>query len=40
VMRGGSFSEGAGNVRAAVRGAVDPSVRNNTIGFRIVISKP
>ena len=40
VMRGGSFSDGVGNVRAAVRGGVDPSVRNNTIGFRIVISKP
>jgi formylglycine-generating enzyme required for sulfatase activity len=40
VMRGGSFSDGVGNVRAAVRGGVDPSVRNNTIGFRVVISKP
>lgn len=40
VMRGGSFADGPGNVRAAVRGGVDPSVRNNTIGFRLVISKP
>ena len=40
VMRGGSFSDSVGNVRAAVRGGVDPSVRNNTIGFRLVISKP
>ena len=40
VMRGGSFSDAVGNVRAAVRGGVDPSVRNNTIGFRLVISKP
>ncbi len=40
VMRGGSFADGLGNVRAAVRGGVDPSVRNNTIGFRLVISKP
>jgi formylglycine-generating enzyme required for sulfatase activity len=23
-----------------MRGGVDPSVRNNTIGFRVVISKP
>lgn len=40
VMRGGSYADGAGNVRAAVRGAVDPGVRNETIGFRLVISKP
>ncbi len=40
VMRGGSFADGVGNVRAAVRGGVDPSVRNSTIGFRVVISKP
>jgi len=40
VMRGGSFADNTGNVRAAVRGGVDPSVRNNTIGFRVVISKP
>ncbi|GJM13658.1 MAG: hypothetical protein DHS20C12_20610 [Pseudohongiella sp.] len=40
VMRGGSFSDTVANVRAAVRGGVDPSVRNNTIGFRVVISKP
>lgn len=39
VMRGGSFSDAVGNVRAAVRGAVDPGVRNNTIGFRLVLSK-
>jgi len=39
VMRGGAFSDGVANVRAAVRGGVDPSVRNNTIGFRLVISK-
>ncbi|PCI78566.1 MAG: hypothetical protein COB20_06505 [SAR86 cluster bacterium] len=40
VMRGGSFVDSLGNVRAAVRGGVDPGVRNNTIGFRVVISKP
>lgn len=37
VMRGGSFSDAAGNVRAATRGGVDPGVRNNTIGFRLII---
>lgn len=40
VMRGGSFADGLANVRAAVRGGVDPSVRNNGIGFRLVISRP
>lgn len=40
VMRGGSYADGVGNVRAAVRGGVDPSVRNATIGFRLVITKP
>jgi formylglycine-generating enzyme required for sulfatase activity len=40
VMRGGSFADSVGNVRAAVRGGVDPSVRNNSIGFRVVIRKP
>lgn len=38
VMRGGSFQDGMNNVRTAVRGAVDPSVRNATIGFRVAIS--
>jgi serine/threonine-protein kinase len=38
VMRGGSYSDQANNARAAVRGAVDPGVRNDTIGFRVVIS--
>ena len=38
VMRGGSFADGVGNIRAAVRGGVDPGVRNNTIGFRLVIT--
>ena len=40
VMRGGSFADAANNVRAAVRGAVDPGVRNPAIGFRLVISPP
>jgi formylglycine-generating enzyme required for sulfatase activity len=38
VMRGGSFADGLGNIRAAVRGGVDPGVRNDAIGFRLVIS--
>tara|TARA_B100000003_G_scaffold67405_1_gene60328 strand:- start:69 stop:1028 length:960 start_codon:yes stop_codon:yes gene_type:complete len=38
VMRGGSFADSINNVRAAVRGAVDPGVRSKTIGFRVVIS--
>ena len=38
VMRGGSFSDSENNVRAAIRGGVDPGVRNSTIGFRVVIS--
>lgn len=40
VMRGGSYADVVGNIRAAVRGGVDPSVRSNSIGFRLVISKP
>lgn len=38
VMRGGSFNDPPSNVRAAIRGAVDPGVRSNTIGFRVVIA--
>ncbi len=38
VMRGGSYSDSANNVRTAVRGAVDPGVRSDTIGFRLVIT--
>jgi formylglycine-generating enzyme required for sulfatase activity len=38
VMRGGSWADELNNVRTAVRGAVDPGVRNNTIGFRLAIS--
>jgi len=40
VMRGGSYADGAGNIRAAVRGGVDPGVRNATIGFRLVLTPP
>ena len=38
VMRGGSFADPLNNIRVAVRGAVDPGVRNATVGFRVVIS--
>ncbi len=38
VMRGGSYADVINNVRTAVRGGVDPGVRSNTIGFRLVIS--
>ena len=38
VMRGGSFADIINIVRVAVRGAVDPGVRSNTIGFRVAIS--
>ena len=37
VMRGGSFMDPEGNVRAAIRGGADPGVRRPFIGFRIVI---
>lgn len=39
VMRGGSFSDPPNLVRAAVRGGVDPSVRNPAIGFRLVLTR-
>ena len=39
VMRGGSFNDAENNIRAAIRGGVDPGVRNSTIGFRLVISR-
>ena len=38
VMRGGSFSDGLANIRAAVRGGVDPGTPSPIIGFRVVIS--
>ncbi|MSR11154.1 MAG: hypothetical protein EXR84_05055 [Gammaproteobacteria bacterium] len=37
-MRGGSYAESSNNVRAAIRGGVDPGVRSPTIGFRVVLS--
>ncbi len=39
VMRGGHFGDSAQNVRAAVRGGVDPGARRPFIGFRVVISR-
>lgn len=38
VMRGGAFDQTAQNVRAALRGGVDPGARRPEIGFRLVIS--
>ncbi len=38
VMRGGSYADGPANIRCAVRGGVDPGVRNPTIGFRLALS--
>lgn len=38
VMRGGSYADAINNVRVAVRGAVDPGVRSDSIGFRLVIT--
>lgn len=39
VMRGGSYADEVNNVRAAVRGGVDSSVSNATIGFRLAITR-
>ncbi len=39
VMRGGYFGDPARNVRAALRGGVDPGARRPFIGFRVVISR-
>ena len=38
VMRGGSFMDPEGNVRAAIRGGADPGIRRPFIGFRIIIT--
>lgn len=38
VMRGGAFSDGEQNVRAAIRGGADPGARRPFIGFRVVLS--
>ena len=39
VMRGGSFGDGAQNVRAALRGGADPGVRRPFIGFRVALTR-
>ncbi len=39
VMRGGHFGDPERNVRAAIRGGVDPGARRPFIGFRVVISR-
>ena len=39
IMRGGSFSDGPQNIRAAVRGGADPGARRPFIGFRVVLSR-
>jgi formylglycine-generating enzyme required for sulfatase activity len=39
VMRGGSYVDSEQNVRAAVRGGVDPGARRPFIGFRVVLTR-
>lgn len=39
VMRGGAFNDAANNVRAAIRGGIDPGARRPFIGFRLVMEK-
>ena len=39
VMRGGHYGDGEQNIRAAIRGGVDPGARRPFIGFRLVISR-
>lgn len=39
VMRGGHFGDPERNVRASVRGGVDPGARRPFIGFRVAISR-
>lgn len=40
VMRGGSYGDPEQNVRAAIRGGVDPGARRPFIGFRVVLTRP
>ena len=40
VMRGGGYADNAQNIRTTVRGAADPGVRREFIGFRVVLSAP
>jgi len=39
VMRGGSYGDTDQNIRAAIRGGVDPGARRPFIGFRVVLSR-
>ena len=39
VMRGGSYRDQANLVRAAVRGGIDPGARQESIGFRLAMTK-
>lgn len=39
VMRGGAFNDPPNNVRAAIRGGIDPGARRPFIGFRLVMEK-
>jgi len=39
VLRGGSWSGSAADCRVADRGHSDPSDRNDSIGFRVVLSQ-
>lgn len=40
VMRGGSFTDPARNLRTTTRGAADPGARRPFIGFRVALSPP
>jgi formylglycine-generating enzyme required for sulfatase activity len=40
VMRGGAYNDSPQNVRAAIRGGIDPGARRPFIGFRLVLEKP
>ena len=39
VMRGGSYGDTDQNIRAAIRGGVDPGARRPFIGFRVVLTR-
>ncbi len=39
VMRGGSYGDTDQNIRAAIRGGVDPGARRPFIGFRVVLAR-
>lgn len=39
VMRGGSYNDSVRNIRASIRGGVDPGARRPFIGFRVVLTR-